>query len=146
MNNVNWDDDANIERWCDEQRLVAATYLQAQPVKFGQLGECPAWHVAPYVSVWAVESVKAPGKVGWWAICGDLPSDYASGDGTPNPRSAVAVFAKRWQQLASEMQSGESPSSFSVGVPEDATDLGPLLKSRSELLSEWVRDDSVWQE
>jgi hypothetical protein len=146
MNEINWDDDANIERWCDEQHEVAAAYLRAQPVKFGQLGGWPAWHVAPYVSVWAVESVKAPGKVGWWVICGDLPTDYASGNGTPDPRSAVAVFAKRWQQLAADMQRGETPVSISVGAPENAAELGPLLKSRSELLSEWVRDDSMWQE
>lgn len=146
MSSINWDIDANIERWCDEQRLVAAAYLQAQPVNFGQLGEWPAWQVAPYVSVWAVESMRVPGKVGWWVICGDLPTDYVSGDGIPDPRNAVAEFAKRWQQLATGMQRGEDHPSFSIGASRNTAEFAPLLKSRSELLFEWVRNDSMWQE
>ena len=146
MKDIKWDDDANVERWCAEQRQVATEYLKSQPVRFGELGEWPAWHVAPYVSVWAVESIAAPGKVGWWVICGDLPTDYASGAGMPDPRGAVAEFAKRWNEVASAMERGEEHASLSVGAPDDAAELAPLLKSRAQLLSTWVRDDSVWDE
>lgn len=100
MNSTDWDDDAVIESWCQQQRAVAAEYLSRQPVHFGDLGDWPAWHVAPYVAVWAVESVKTAGKVGWWVISGDLPTDYASGDGVPDPRAAVAVFSERWAEAA----------------------------------------------
>jgi hypothetical protein len=146
MQDTDWDDDANVERWCAEQRRVATEYMKSQPVRFGELGEWPAWYVAPYVSVWAIESVIARGRVGWWVICGDLPTDYASGGGTPDPRSAVAEFAERWNQVASAMERGEKHASFSVGASEDAVELAPLLKSRAELLSRWVRDDSMWDE
>jgi hypothetical protein len=146
MKDTDWDDEADVERWCAEQRQLAIKYLGLQPVTFGALGEWPAWHVAPYVSVWAVESVAEPGKVGWWIICGDLPTDYASGAGTPDPRSAVAEFAERWKQLASAMERGEQHASFSVGEAGDAAELAPLLKSRAQLLSSWARDDSMWEE
>ncbi|MBP6575101.1 MAG: DUF4826 family protein [Flavobacteriales bacterium] len=146
MTDIDWDDDSNNERWCHEQRSVAAAYMEAQPVGFGQLGDWPAWHIAPDVSIWAIESLKAPGKVGWWVICGDLPTDYASGENTPHPRIAVGVFAKRWAQLAASMERGEDPASFSIGTLECADELIPLLKSRARLLSEWVSDDSVWQD
>jgi hypothetical protein len=146
MEDIDWDDEANIERWCADQRENAVRYLRDQPVKFGALGEWPAWHVAPYVSVWAVESVRAPGRVGWWVISGDLPTDYTSGDGAPDPRSAVAAFAKLWESAAARMERGEQPEGFTVGSPspENAFELAPLLRSRAMLLQEWVGDDSCW--
>ena len=146
MKEIDWDDEANIERWCAEQRENAARYMSEQPVEFGALGEWPAWHVAPYVSVWAVESVKAPGKVGWWVISGDLPTDYTSGARTPDPRSAVAAFATLWESAAARMERGEQLDTFTVGNPENALELAPLLKSRAKILSEWARDDSCWDE
>src|SRR5687767_2584538 len=123
MTDIDWDDDANIESWCAKQHQVAAQYLELQPAKFGALGEWPAWHVAPYVSVWAVESVAAPGKVGWWVICSDLPTDYASSAGVPDPRSAVSAFAERWRQMARAMERGEKHESVSIGEPGDAATL-----------------------
>jgi hypothetical protein len=146
MNDMDWDDDENIERWCADQRDVAACYLALQSVRFGELAEWPAWYMAPYVSVWAVESVAVPGRVGWWVICGDLPTDYASGAGVPGPRSAIEVFAKRWIELAAAMELGKEHPAVSVGTSDDAAELAPLLKSRAQLLSEWVRNDSLWEE
>lgn len=145
MNSQDWDDEALIESWCEEQHTVAAEYLARQPVQFGQLGDWPAWHVAPFVAVWAVESVKAPGQVGWWVISGDLPIDYASGDGVPEPRAAVAVFSERWADAASAMERGEEPLEITVGRPENVTELSALLRTRAQILAGWVRDESVWE-
>lgn len=144
MEEIDWDDEVSIERWCNEQRENAARYLSEQPVRFGALGEWPAWHVAPYVSVWAVESVASPGTVGWWVISGDLPTDYTSGAGTPDPRSAVAAFAKRWDSAAVQMERGKQLDGFTVGAPENARELAQLLRSRAGVLLEWVNDDSCW--
>ena len=146
MSSPNWDDEAVIDSWCEQQRTVAADYLARQPVQFGELGEWPAWHIAPYVAVWAVESVKAPGRVGWWVITGDLPTDYASGGGVPDPRAAVSVFSERWAEAAMAMERGEEPREITVGGPESAAELGPLLRARAQILADWVRDESVWEE
>jgi len=43
MKELDWDDEANIDRWCAEQREDAARYLSEQPVEFGTLGRWPAW-------------------------------------------------------------------------------------------------------
>ncbi|MEW6745775.1 MAG: DUF4826 family protein [Planctomycetota bacterium] len=49
------DGDPEIEeRWCAEMRGNVARYLAREQVPHGQIGEWPAWHVAPYVSVWAL--------------------------------------------------------------------------------------------
>jgi hypothetical protein len=64
-------DDRDDEKRCDARRREVVEYLGRQPLRFGEVGDWPAWHVAPCVSVWAVESVSEPGIVGWWVICGD---------------------------------------------------------------------------
>jgi hypothetical protein len=66
------------EKWCAECRRQVRRYLAGESVQHGRIGSWPAWHVAPYVSVWAIESRARPGCVGWWAICGDVPTDYES--------------------------------------------------------------------
>jgi hypothetical protein len=66
------------EQWCAEQRDHVVSYLTRQGLQSPSVGDWPAWHVAPSIAVWAVESLKKPGSVGWWAISGDLPTDYTS--------------------------------------------------------------------
>src|SRR6267143_18187 len=66
------------EKWCAACRRRVRKYLAGESVRHGRIGSWPAWHVAPYVSVWAVESQARPGWVGWWVISGDVPTDYES--------------------------------------------------------------------
>ncbi|WP_353072428.1 DUF4826 family protein [Tunturiibacter gelidoferens] len=39
-------------------------YLAKEGLDHGKVGSWPAWHLVPYVSIWAVESLLAPGHVG----------------------------------------------------------------------------------
>lgn len=56
-----YDDPALEERWCMARRDEVGEYLQRQGLSHGEIGEWPAWHVAPISSIWAIESLKAPG-------------------------------------------------------------------------------------
>lgn len=90
-------DDPEVEAsWVSDARTQVAEYLSQQGLEHGPVGDWPAWHLAPMVSIWAVESLEGPGRVGWWVIYGDLPTDYVSGTGIGAPREAVAAFARRW--------------------------------------------------
>ena len=95
MTQPDYDDPATEHRWCADRRVEVADYLAAEGVAHGQIGAWPAWHVAPYVSVWAIESKRKPGWVGWWVLCGDLPTDYVSAATIKHPRKAVEAFAHR---------------------------------------------------
>lgn len=143
MSADDWDE-AHDERWCAERRQAVLEYLARQPQKFGEVGDGPAWYVAPYVSIWTVESLLHPGDVGWWVICGDLPTDYALAKDIFTPREAVAAFAKRWRTLSGLMAKGESHPEMRVGNPADAAELARLLKARADTLADWARDDSLW--
>ena len=78
MSATDYDNPEAEERWCEEQRALIADYLRSQGIQHGQIAEWPAWHVAPYVAIWAVESIARPEWIGWWVVTGDLPTDYIS--------------------------------------------------------------------
>ncbi|WP_431261644.1 DUF4826 family protein [Roseateles chitinivorans] len=133
-------------QWCAERRKEVATYLRGEGVAHGNIAEMPAWHVAPYVSVWAIDSVDSPDSVGWWVICGDMPTDYVSASDAGSPREAVHRIASLWKEAAEYMARGEKHPSFLIGSGEQDEELAPLLASRAELLLEWVKDADAWEE
>ena len=59
MDTLDWDDPAVEEHWCGECRRTVTEYLAKQSLDHGEVGSWPAWHVVPYVSIWAVESLLA---------------------------------------------------------------------------------------
>ena len=138
-----YDDPAVEEAWCEEQRARVAAYLQREGMDHGRIAEWPDLHVAPFVSVWAVESKARPEWVGWWVICGDLPTDYISSADIKCPQDAVRALAEQWLELAGYMERGEPHPDTRLGRPEDWPTLAPLLRGRAELLLSWEGSDST---
>lgn len=141
-----YEDPAVEEQWCEARRAQVVAYLEREGVVHGRIGEWPAWHVAPYVSVWAIESQKRPDWVGWWVICGDLPTDYISAAEIKDPREAVRSIAREWRQQAQLMTSQDRPDNIRIGRPEDWASLAPVLDARATLLLDFADDDSVWED
>lgn len=135
-----------VERWCAEQRAQVKNYLNEQKTDHGEIGAWPAWHVAPIVAVWAIESKITPGCVGWWAISGDAPTDYISADKAKHPRDALRLFSEVWAEVSGFMLRGESHPTIKIGTPEDWPKLANLLKRRAYLLAQFAEDDAVWEE
>jgi len=149
MTSVDYDDPEVDEGWCHEQRQVVADYLRSEDVKHGRIGDWPAWHIAPCVAVWAIESSDRPEWIGWWAITGDLPTDYVSAaDCEPpqHPRKAVRAIAERWRDATEAWGAGREYEGLSIGDASSHQELAPLLASRARLLIEWADDDSFWEE
>ncbi|MGN6829126.1 DUF4826 family protein [Paucibacter sp. M5-1] len=140
-------DDPEIDaQWCAERRREVAEYLRGEGLSHGRIGENPAWHVAPFVSVWAIENLASQTSVGWWAISGDMPNDYVSGSRASNPREAVQAIASLWQEAAQYMARGEKHPTFRIGSGEQDEELAPMLASRAALLLEWVDDPEAWED
>jgi hypothetical protein len=132
------------EVWCEAQRAQVAEYLAREGLVHGGVGDWPAWHVRPYVALWAVESVTNPGWVGWWAISGDLPTDYTSCGSERHPREGLSDIASRWKQAADSWRQNKPIEGWSIGAPDDWSTLAPLLEARSGLLLSFVADDALW--
>ena len=142
-----YDDPGVEEAWCDERLAEVAEYLEEQGIAHGEIGDWPAWHVAPYVSIWAVESATRPGWVGHWVICGDLPTDHVAKADAADPREAVRVIAGRWTDAAGFMANGEVHPQFGIGSSaEERRKLAPMLASRAALLARWADDDEIWDD
>jgi Domain of unknown function (DUF4826) len=141
-----YDDPEMDARWCAERRHEVAEYLQGEGFVLARIGDEPAWHVAPHVSVWAIESHSERGSVGWWAISGDMPNDYVSAQTVKSPREAVRAIATLWKEASEYMSRGEVHPTFRIGSGDNDDELAPMLASRAELLLEWVDDAEVWEE
>jgi hypothetical protein len=139
-------DPASDEAWCAAARSQVVAYLARQGLRHGEVGERPAWHVAPIVSVWAVESLRRPGWIGWWVIQGDLPTDYVPAGSIRHPRDAVRAFAEEWSEYVCAVRAGRPPAHFTIGSGPPSEDLLDLLERRARLLSEWAADDSPWHD
>lgn len=136
--------DQTEDDWIAEQRDTVCAYLEREGVHHRGVGEWPAWHLHPYLALWAIESLVAPGRVGWWAISGDVPTDYVSFTDADHPREAFRHFAREWARVASSMLRGEEPPETVIGTAEQWPDLGDLLKRRCELLRQFAEDDAIW--
>jgi hypothetical protein len=143
---TDFDDPKEEERWCEEQRLKVRQYLVHEGVIHGEIGEWPAWHVAPYVPIWAIESMIAPGWVGWWVISGDCPTDYVSAERIKHPRDALREIGQQWEELSEYMSSGHEHLDSKIGRREDWSSLAPLLANRAALLLQWANNENIWNE
>jgi hypothetical protein len=55
-------------------------------------------------------------------------------------------IAQRWLEVSGYMERGEKHPTIRIGAPESWPELGPLLKSRAQMLAKWAKDDTVWDE
>ena len=137
-------DDSDERVWCGDQRSIVVAYLARQGVTYGEVGDWPAWHIQPYVAVWAIESAARPGWVGWWAISGDLPTDYIACGAERHPRAGLRGIAERWRDAAALMADGKTVPDWSVGSPAEQSELAPLLAARADALLSFAADDTLW--
>ena len=138
--------DAAFNQWVDEERNRVVKYLAGQGIENPNVGSWPAFDVAPKFAIWAVESKKSPGKIGWWAFSGDCPTDYVLEAGKCHPRHALGLLLDNWKRYYPIMKSGEQPDEMKFGDGNNLKELGELLEKRVELLSEWHNDDALWED
>jgi len=138
-------DTAAEEAWVEEQRSTVADYLRHEGVQHGAIGEWPTWHLQPYLAILAIESFVAPSRMGWWAISGDVPTDYLSFSDADHPREVMRHFARQWAEVSSFMLRGEPHPETTIGTPDKWPELGDLLQRRAELLRSYAANDSIWK-
>ena len=140
------DNSETEDNWITSQRKQVEEYLLSQNVAHLGVGDWPAFHTHPYVALWAVQSKKSPGQIGWWVISGDLPTDYISRNDGKSPQEALRAFSSQWLQCSENMLHGEKTSGISVGTSEQWPVLGDLLKRRAELIRTLADDETIWQD
>jgi len=132
--------------WVKQEREKVIAYLASQHCEHAGVGEWPAFHIDPYVALWTVQSPTAPGRIGWWAISGDLPTDYMSSASGYHPRDALRHFSAEWMSVTESMKRGEEHARTKMGTPELWPTMAPLLQARAEILRQYADDDGLWEE
>lgn len=138
------DESAEDDQWIATQRAQLVAYLAGQRLVHGDIPLEPEWCVVPYVALWPIGSVRAPGKIGWWAISGDVPTDYVSAPRDGGARAAMRAICTRWRDAAADMAAGRYYPDYQIGSPHEWPTLAPLLASRAELLQRWTDEDEHW--
>ena len=138
MDSANFED----ELWCASRRDDVVAYLATERLDHGEVGEVPAWFITPVLSIWAVESLKNPGWLGWWVICGDVPTDYCSSQDCPHPRLATKRIAEHWRTEIARTRQGD----LQIGRTGLSVDLIDLLAARAEMLLTLAEDNAIWPE
>jgi len=144
MQDRDYDDPSVEEEWVLSTRKEVETFLRNHSVEHGEVGEWPAWHVAPMTSIWAIESKICPGAVGRCVIAGDHPTDYVSANGVRPPRAAPAGLRARSREVVQHMNQGTPHPTIRLGNASNWSDLAELLEPRTELLEKWANDSSLW--
>lgn len=144
MSSDTYDDPQVESQWLLEQNKIVEAYLRTLDVQHRGVAQESDWFVAPYVSIWRVESMSTPGAIGWWAIGGDLPTDYVSSNDAGNAREALSAFANRWREVSEYMLRGEDHPTIRIGKKEHRKPLGELLSQRARIIGKWAKDDGLW--
>ena len=132
-------DEANDKAWFAEQKAKVEDYLESEGLVGYRVPQIPAWHVSPYVAIWAIESLAVPGNVGWWAISGDLPSDYCSSSSARNPRQAAKHFSETWLEAVRDPREDGS-----LGTTGISAELRDMMASRAQTLANFAAEDEIW--
>jgi hypothetical protein len=137
------DDTSTIEdphdaEWIAGQRQVVVDYLVSQRLQHGGVSLEPRWFMSPYLALWAIRSRANPDRVGWWAISGDVPTDYIMCGDEQDPGDVLTEFSKLWKMAAKKMAVGEQLDNCIIGGgnPARAKEIAPLLLRRAEMLQE----------
>ncbi len=140
--------------WLSQQHQAVMAHLQLHQVPFASLPDWPEWECAPYLALWGAEDAADAGYVGYWVLAGDcsgtqsqpVPFDHLSAAEYAEPREALAAFAKRWQQMAKQAQSGHSwhgsPQLPGLSLAQQAQQ----LSRQAQLLAQLAADDELWSD
>lgn len=131
--------------WLGEERQKVLDYLAAEGCRHAGLADWPIFHEEPYLALWAVQSTNHSGRTGWWAISGDLPTDYMSSSDGEHPRDALRYFAATWAEVADFMRRGEPHPTLETGDPRDWPVMAELLEQRAQALEEYADDEEIWE-
>ncbi len=132
--------------WCAQRRDQVVDYLDRAQLVRGDLADIPACVIYPYLSLWAVESRRAPGYIGWWVVCGDCPTDYVTASADQSARTALRAIAGQWREAIPYLERGEQHPDFTMGDTAHAPALARLLRARAEALISLAEDDQLWRD
>ena len=128
------------QHWLAAEREKVLQYLEIEGCQHAGLAEWPTFSVVPHLALWAVQSTKHEGRIGWWAISGDVPTDYMSSSDGEQPQDALRHFSSQWRDVAGYLNRGEEHPTMDLGEPEDWPELAAVLEERAAALEQFAEE------
>ncbi|WP_333796503.1 DUF4826 family protein [Rheinheimera sp.] len=123
-----------INEWVRQQFQKANLHLAEQGIVMDNVAVQESRYLPPYVAVWKINALN---RQGYWAISGDLPTDYLEASGAIDAREALRAFSLRWQMKAQQL--------MNAGVQDQTTaDYIQLLISRAHSLYDLFESENLW--
>ena len=134
----------NKAKWIKEEFKKVEEYLQKEKITYDRIENTPSFYIEECVAIWKIFSKKYKGKIGWWVISGDLPTDYISSKNIKDARTALEKILSEWKSYVKSMKDGKNPNDVKIGNKNNKKELGELLEKRINILEEWLATDNLW--
>lgn len=125
-----------LSKWVREQFQCANKYLAENGVVYEAVVTEESRYFAPYFAMW---KIKAMDGEFYWALVGDLPSDFSPVSVAPNAREAMRHFAFTWQIRAENILKDEK-------VVTEQKEYAQMLINRAEGLYGFYKQEDFWNE
>ncbi len=139
-------DETEVNAWAARERRKVTDYLAGEGCRHAGVADWPVFVVEMHLALWGVQSTHHSGRVGWWAISGDVPTDYMSSADAEHPRDALRYFARQWREVATCMRRGQPHPTLELGDPRDWPQMATELEQRARVLEEYADDEAIWAE
>lgn len=121
--------------WMREQFQKANKHLAEHGVLYESVFVDECRYLAPFVAVW---KIKASDGKKFWAITGDVPSDFVGLDAAKTAREVMKHFSLQWQLKAEKLiQAGNTD--------ETGKKYAGLLINSAENLYRLSENKELWQ-
>lgn len=137
-------DEIPDENWVRDERQKVVDYLKLEGCRHAGVADWPTFYVGTHLALWAVQSTKHVGRIGWWVISGDVPTDYMSSSDGELPQDALRFFADQWAEMADCMKRGVPHPTIEMGDPEEWPQAGEILAEWVGILEEYADDPTIW--
>ena len=127
-------DDSAEAGWLADERRKVMDFLRDEGCRHAGVADWPAFQLSPHLALWAVLSPLHAGRVGWWAISGDVPTDYMSSSDGEHPADALRYFSSQWKEVAGYLRRGEPHPTLDFGDPQNAPAIAEELEERAAAL------------
>lgn len=120
------------QEWVREQYQEATKYLATQGLVTDSVIVEESRYLIPFLAIWKLKVIDGSY---FWAISGDLPTDYNTIDAAPNAREAARHFSLKWQMQAENLRKTND---------KEKEKFARLLVSRAEGLYDIFGQDELW--
>jgi Domain of unknown function (DUF4826) len=124
--------------WTASQRTRVIDYLTSERCEHGGVSFEPRWFLSPYIAIWAIRSNASSDRIGWWAISGDVPTDYITCTHENDDADVLLSFARVWKSAAAYMANGMWAPNHQIGPPGRQKEFAPMLLSRAQFLEDFA--------